>query len=201
METIRLDEAGVAAAAAKAAAALARGGVIIYPTDTIYGLGADAANPTAVAKLYQIKSREENKPVSVIVASVAEIDRIAHLNTTARKLARRFLPGPLMLVLPAKAGGTIAVRIPDEPFCIALAKAFGKPYTTTSANISGEPTKENVHEIWEHLPHDELIDLAIDGGQRAGKSSTIVACLADPPLILRHGAIDEAMLAPFLSAR
>src|SRR5262249_40502109 len=148
-------------AARKAAEVLARGGIVVYPTDTVYGLGVDAENHEALERLKELKGRDKKRPISVIVSSVEEIEQYATLTDEAKALAEKFLPGPLTLVLTAKdtlaetigLNGAIGVRIPNNAFCQALAKAFGKPYTTTSANLTGLPPLSSVDKLmWEFGP-------------------------------------------------
>lgn len=196
MECIQLSEWGIEAAARKAAAALTAGGIVLYPTDTLYGLGADVANPAALAELNLLKGREEGKPMSVIVPDIASMERVAVVNATAKKLAEQFLPGALTLVLRARGGGTVGVRIPDDPFALALARIFGKPYTATSANRAGEQTPQTISDILAHFGSAaEHLSLVVDGGVReSAKPSTVVSCVSDVPEILREGVITKKQL-------
>ena len=204
MEILRLEEAGIERAAKKAAEVLRKGKLVLYPTDTLYGLGADATNPKALARLRELKGREKKKPLSVLVPDHASISRYAHMSETARSLAARFLPGALTLVLPATdripaeitLNGAIGIRIPDDPFCRALAQAFGKPITATSANKSGRETPATVEEvICQFGPDAHEIALAIDGGSRKGNiGSTVVSVAGETPYVLREGAVSRAAL-------
>lgn len=199
MEILRLSETSVEDAAKKAAKILAKGGLILFPTDTLYGIAADATNPKALAKLRELKGREKKKPISVIVPDTASIERYAVLNDASRMLANRFLPGALTLVLRAKdtipnellLNGAIGLRIPDDPFCLALARAFGKPYTATSANKSGRETPGTIREVLMQFGRDvNDIALAIDDGDRHDKKpSTVVMTVDGVPYVLREGAI------------
>ena len=200
METIRLSEAGVEAAALRAAALLRGGGVILYPTDTLYGLGVDALSDGAVAKIYALKGRGKEKPIHCVVSDLEMAAEYADVNDVARKLARDFLPGPLTLVLKKKSGintgiakriDTIGIRIPDNDFCLALARKFGKPYTTTSANASGMEPLSTVDGILTQLGDNaRYIDLIIDAGELSKREpSTVVDLSGGTPLILREGAI------------
>lgn len=206
MEMLTLTDAGIGKAAEKAARILANGGVVLFPTDTVYGLAADATNPRALAKLREIKGREKKKPISVVVPSIASIPTYAVMDDTARSLADRFLPGAITLVLKATPNipseltlaGKVGIRIPDDAFCLALANAFGKPYTATSANRSGRETPSSVKEAilqFGHHAHD--IDLVIDAGPHDGKKpSTVVTTVDGAPYVLREGAISrEAILS------
>ncbi|HEY0979289.1 MAG TPA: L-threonylcarbamoyladenylate synthase [Candidatus Paceibacterota bacterium] len=204
MEILRLEEVGVERAAKRAAEMLRKGKLVLYPTDTLYGLGADATNARALALLRELKGREKKKPLSVLVPDHASISRYAHLNDTARALAERFLPGALTLVLPATdripaeitLNGAIGIRIPDDSFSLALARAFGKPVTATSANKSGRETPATVEEvICQFGPDAHEIALAIDGGSRKGNiGSTVVSIVSDTPYVLREGAITRTAL-------
>lgn len=199
MEILRLSETSVEDAAKKAAKILAKGGLVLFPTDTLYGIAADATNPKALAKLRELKGREKKKPISVIVPDTASIERYAVLNDASRMLANRFLPGALTLVLRAKdtipnellLNGAIGLRIPDDPFCLALARTFGKPYTATSANKSGRETPGTIREVLMQFGRDvNDIALAIDDGDRHDKKpSTVVMTVDGVPYVLREGAI------------
>lgn len=204
MEIARLNETSTEEAAKKAAKVLTKGGLVLFPTDTIYGLAADATNPKALALLRELKGREKKKPISVIVPDIASIERYAITNDASRLLAERFLPGALTLVLSAKntipeellLNGAIGIRIPDDPFCLALACAFGKPYTATSANKSGRETPATVREVLMQFGHQvNDITLAIDDGDRNGrKPSTVVTTVDGVPYVLREGAISKESL-------
>lgn len=187
-------------AIARAEAVLASGGVILYPTDTLYGLGVDALSDEAVAKLYVIKGREAGKPIHCIVADMEMAQRYAEVTPLAVSLAWRFLPGALTLILKKKPGtgsgiargiDTIGIRIPLNDFCRALARRFGKPYTTTSANVSGAAPGRSVDDILEQLgERGRLIDLVIDAGELPLRlPSTVVDASSGQLLMLREGAI------------
>lgn len=179
---------------------MASGGVILYPTDTLYGLGADALSDEAVAKIYAIKGREEGKPIHCIVADMEMAERYAEVTPLATTLAWRFLPGALTLILkklPGTGSGisrgidTIGIRVPRNDFCRALARRFGKPFTATSANISGMSSPRSVDEILRQLgERSGGIDLAIDAGELPLRlPSTVVDVSSGISQILREGAI------------
>lgn len=201
MEILNLKEAAFNEAAERAAEALANGEIILYPTDTVYGLGVDATDKDAVAALRDLKGRDEKNPLLIMLPSIDSIEEYAEMNETAWKLAERFLPGPLTLVLPAKKtvsydltfNRTIGIRVPNDSFCLALAKEFGKPITSTSANRSGSEACGTVPEIREQFGYyAESIALAIDAGERrGGKPSTIVSCTEGGHSLLREGAITQ----------
>lgn len=208
METLKLASSNVEECAARAAEILRAGGVVLYPTDTLYGLGADAFSDAAVEKVYAIKGREADKPIHCVVADMEMAKRYAEVNGMAEHLATMLLPGPLTLILKKHSdilGGiahrieTIGIRIPKSDFCLALARNLG-PYTTTSANISGLPSLMTVEEILTQLGAKAAgIDLVIDGGPTCSSvSSTVVDARTAEPVILREGAIPAARIRELL---
>jgi L-threonylcarbamoyladenylate synthase len=196
----QLIEAG-AAAVELAARTLAAGGLVAFPTETVYGLGADATDGKAIARLYQAKGRPAFNP---LIAHVAEADAarpLAAFNVAAERLAAAFWPGPLTLALPrsaecpvsdlATAGlDSIAVRVPSHPVARAILARFGGPVVAPSANRSGHVSPTTAQHVIADL--GGRIELIIDGGAAAmGLESTIVACL-DRPVLLRPGALPRA---------
>jgi L-threonylcarbamoyladenylate synthase len=187
-----------AAAIAEAARCLAAGGLVAFPTETVYGLGADAGNGAAVARLYAAKGRPSFNPLIAHVADGAAARRLARLDAIAERLAARFWPGPLTLVLPrapecpvaelATAGlDSVAVRVPAHPVARALLQAFGGPVVAPSANRSGHVSPTTAAHVLADLRG--RVDLILDGGPApVGVESTIVACLG-APLLLRPGGI------------
>ena len=187
-----------AAAVARAAACLAEGGLVAFPTETVYGLGADAANADAIARLYEAKGRPLFNPLIATVGSLAAARHIARFDAIALRLAEAFWPGPLTLVLPktgdcvvadlATAGlDTIAVRNPLHPVARAILDAFGGPVVAPSANLSGHVSPTSA----EHVAADlsGRIDLIVDAGPvNVGVESTIVGCF-DTPMLLRPGGL------------
>lgn len=198
---------------AKAAAALKGGGLVILPTETVYGLAADAANARAVAAVYEAKGRPAFNPLIAHVADVATARRIARFDDRAERLAARFWPGPLTLVLPiadeaavcdlARAGlDTVAVRAPAHPLAHALLEAFGGPLVAPSANRSGRPSPTTLADAVEETGASAAA--ALDGGPCAiGLESTVIALL-DEPRLLRPGAVTraeiEAVIGPLSEA-
>jgi L-threonylcarbamoyladenylate synthase len=193
-----------AAAVARAARTLAAGGLVAFPTETVYGLGADATNGAAVARLYEAKGRPSFNP---LIAHVADDDAarvLARFPPAARRLARAFWPGPLTLVLPkladcpvaelATAGlDTIAVRVPSHPLARAILLAFGRAVVAPSANRSGHVSPTTAQHVLADLRG--RIELIVDGGPTPmGLESTIIACL-DRPVLLRPGALPRADIA------
>lgn len=205
MEIVRItDTAAMQSAAKKASSVLKRGGVVLYPTDTLYGLAVDATNTKAVALLRTLKMRDTKKPISVAVPDVKSIETYAELNESARALAERFLPGALTIVMKATKkipkeltlNGAIGVRVPNDAFTLALAREFKKPFTATSANRSGRETAPTISEIVNQFGNDAChIALAVDDGPRAGNvGSTVVTVASGTPFVLREGKITRAEL-------
>jgi L-threonylcarbamoyladenylate synthase len=191
------------AAVAAARHALAEGGLVAFPTETVYGLGADATNANAIARLYQAKGRPAFNPLISHVGDLAAARRIGRFDATALALADAFWPGPLTLVLPktddcavaelATAGlETIAIRIPSHPIARAILRAFGRPVVAPSANLSGHVSPTTSAHVQSDL--DGRIDLIVDGGPVAvGVESTIVGCFGEPMLLRPGGLPREAI--------
>ena len=186
------------AAVASAAQCLKQGGLIAFPTETVYGLGADATNAGAIARLYEAKGRPLFNPLIASVGDIAAAITIARFDATATRLAETFWPGPLTLVLPktddcpvadlATAGlDTIAVRVPAHPVARAILHAFAGPVVAPSANLSGHVSPTTAAHVQSDL--SGRIDLIIDGGAvMVGVESTIVGCF-DTPMLLRPGGL------------
>lgn len=186
------------AAVAAAARILAEGGLVAFPTETVYGLGAAAANPAAVARIYQAKGRPAFNPLIAHVGDIAAARQIARFDGSALALAEAFWPGPLTLVLPkmpdctvadlATAGlDTVAIRIPAHPVARDILRAFGGPVVAPSANISGHVSPTTAAHVQSDL--SGRIDLIVDGGAvDVGVESTIVGCF-DAPMLLRPGGV------------
>ncbi|HHH80267.1 MAG TPA: threonylcarbamoyl-AMP synthase [Thermoplasmatales archaeon] len=175
-----------------------KGGVALYPTDTLYALGSSIFDENAVRKVFEIKKRPFTEPLPVAVDSEAKLEEIVFLNDDAKRLIDVFLPGPLTIVLKKKdvpdvvtAGKpTVAVRIPGNDKALKLLSETG-PLTVTSANIHGKPVLGGVEEIRRQLG----VDLpAIDDGWLSGDPSTIVDLTADKPMVLREGIISKGRI-------
>jgi L-threonylcarbamoyladenylate synthase len=189
------------AAVQRAARALAAGGLVAFPTETVYGLGADATHGEAVARLYDAKGRPAFNPLIAHVADAGAARALARFDQAAERLAAAFWPGPLTLVLPrhvdcpvaelATAGlDTIAVRVPAHPVARAILAAFGRPVVAPSANRSGHVSPTTAQHVLADLRG--RIELIVDGGATPmGLESTIVACLGEP-VLLRPGALPRA---------
>ena len=142
------------------------GHIYLYPTDTIYGLGVDATDAEAVSQLFELKGRNENKPISIVVSDLKMAETYAEVTLLAKKLAKKFLPGKLTIVLTAKdalasaitAGtGTVGIRIPNHPVPLQLVRDIGKPITATSANVADMPTLHSVPEILEQFGEKKIM--------------------------------------------
>ncbi|MGA2284717.1 MAG: L-threonylcarbamoyladenylate synthase [Dehalococcoidia bacterium] len=186
------------AALTAAVDALRQGKLVAFPTDTLYGLGADAANDEAVRKLYEAKRRPLDAPLPILIADIDQTSALVHeMPELALMLASRFWPGPLTLVLRraetfhsvALAGGdTVALRAPAHPVPLAVIRSLGRPITGTSANRSGEVPARTADEGARHLG-DEVDIIIDDGPAPLGVESTVLDLTVDPPRILREGAL------------
>ncbi len=204
-----------AAAIEQAVQCLGAGGLVAFPTETVYGLGADATNGRAIARLYQAKGRPSFNPLIAHVADVAAARALARFDADAVRLAEAFWPGPLTLVLPKAAGcavaelataglDSIAVRVPDHAVAQQILAAFGRPVVAPSANRSGHLSPTQAAHVLADL--GGRIDLIVDGGATpVGVESTIVACLGAPVLLRPGGvprtAIERALGRPLAERR
>ncbi|TAJ15996.1 threonylcarbamoyl-AMP synthase [Patescibacteria group bacterium] len=184
---------------------LSEGGILLYPTDTIYGLGVDASNVEALKKLRALKGREEGKPISIVVADMAMAEEYAVVTPLARKIAEAFLPGKVTLILEAKpnvseeltaGSGTVGIRIPNHLVCLNLARELGRPYTATSANVSDQETKKTPQEILEQFGEKAIhIARVIDTGELPESlPSTVVDARGLSPIVVREGAVDKELI-------
>jgi len=171
---------------------------VAFPTETVYGLGAPVSNSDAVARLYRAKGREEDKPISLLVSDVAQVERVAAaVPESARRLMQEYFPGPLTIILAARpevpaivtaGSGKVGVRMPDHPVALSLIQRLGEPLATTSANRSGGPEPADAASVLRQL--GGRIALILDGGPTGvGVPSTVVDLTETPPRILREGAI------------
>jgi L-threonylcarbamoyladenylate synthase len=200
MERITLTEHNIKETAARAAEVLGAGGVVIYPTDTLYGLGADALSDEAVAKIFKVKGRDEGKPVHAVVADIDMAARYTDVSGFARLLNDKLPKGKVTFITAKKESldrgisrriETFGFRIPQHEFCAAMIRAFGGPITATSANRAGEEPKRNVDEILAQLDGGgSFVDLVVDGGELPEREpSTVIDLTHDHPLILREAAV------------
>jgi len=180
----------------EAAERLKRGAVIAFPTDTLYAVGARAADSAAVQRLYSVKRRPSEQPVVWLVTDRAQVEGFAVVSTAATELMARFWPGPLTLVLPARTptdGSTIGVRAPNHEVALALLAALGEPIASSSANPAGQPPPVDADQVIAGL--GDQLDLVLDGGPcRIGQPSTILDLSGAVPRILRQGAIPPVKL-------
>jgi L-threonylcarbamoyladenylate synthase len=198
------------AAVARAARCLTGGGLVAFPTETVYGLGADATNPAAIARLYQAKGRPAFNPLIAHVGDIEAARRIAVFDAQATILAEAFWPGPLTLVLPkttdcpvadlATAGlETVAIRVPAHPVALAILRAFGRAVVAPSANLSGHVSPTTAAHVESDLAG--RIDLIVDGGPvEVGVESTIVGCFGEP-MLLRPGGLSREDIERVLGRR
>ena len=174
------------------------GGLVAFPTDTVYGLAALAFEPSAIERIFDAKGRDSNKAIPILVGSLDQLEQVALLLTpSAQMLAQRFWPGALTLVVPRHPDlpeilspiPTVGIRMPDHPFALELLRRAG-PLAVTSANLSGQDNPRSAQDVLAQL--DGRIALVIDGGETpGGVPSTVVDCTGEQARILRHGAITD----------
>ncbi|MDD5232824.1 MAG: L-threonylcarbamoyladenylate synthase [Syntrophales bacterium] len=182
---------------------LKQGGVIAYPTETFYGIGADAANASAVKRVFEIKGRDFNNPIPLIIGTTGDVSLVAaEIPETALILMDFFWPGPLTLVLKASekvlleltAGtGKIGVRVPGSAVAREMSYMLKNPITATSANISGNPECSSAEEVMSAI--GDRLDAIVDGGRTPGRAgSTLLDVTVDPPAVLREGAVSAHVI-------
>lgn len=192
----------------EAARRLRDGGLVAFPTDTLYGLAAVASQERAVTRLFEAKERPRDRPLPILIASAADVDGVAtQVSPAARRLMKAFWPGGLTLVLrrhprfrsPALAGGdTVAVRVPAHPVALELLTRLAEPLTGTSANVSGRPGPRTAAEVRRQL--GDRVDLVVDDGPcPGGVESTVVDCTVDPPRVLREAAVPVRQVTAVLA--
>lgn len=178
---------------------MSRGGVVAFPTDTVYGLGVVYDNEDALNRLKLSKGRPEDKPIPMMISNLSQIESVAEVNETAKKLIGRFMPGAFTIILNKKqhvkdyvTNGfkTIGIRMPDDEFILELMNRLGKPLLVTSANLSGEETGTTFHEVINQL--DGRIDMIVKGMCGLKESSTIVDATVENVKVLRQGPISES---------
>lgn len=177
------------------------GGVIVYPTDTVYGFGVDALDEEAVERLFTLKGRDPKKPLLVMMADVQMAREYVLFTPESKRLLDTFLPGPLTLVLPRNpdaperffpGAATVGIRIPNDSFCIALSHALAHPITSTSVNMSGAESLVDPDDI--ETMFGDSIDMLVDGGVRNNSPSTIVDFSGEIPVVVREGEIKKELL-------
>lgn len=202
MNRINCSTTPVAEIIKKVTEVLSKGGLVLFPTETVYGAGVDATNQAAVNKLLAYKSRREGKPLSIAVTDAEMAEKYVELNEQARTLYQQFLPGPLTVVSKGKgvvAEGvesefhTLGVRIPAYPMLLEVIKAYGKPITATSANGSGKKRPYSIDDALEELSEKQksLIDLVLDAGTLPeNPPSTVIDTTLSTPVMMRAGALE-----------
>lgn len=200
--TIQVDpEHPQVAALDLAAAAVQKGQIVVYPTDTVYGLGTDPFNERAVMRIYKVKNRPRRSPLPVAVSGRQMVDSIAFMTVKAQKLMERFWPGALTIVLAKKdelpdavAGGghSVGVRAPDHPVPLALMRRTALPLVATSANLHEEPPSRDARGAVSRLRSS--VDLVLDGGVTNGVASTVIDLTRTPPVIVREGPITQTLI-------
>lgn len=181
---------------------ISEGGLVVFPTDTVYGVGADPKNPEAVERIYRAKRRDRSKPIPLLISSPEAVEEVVEsVPWTFRRLADAFWPGGLTIVLRAREGalpealtagsGKVGVRMPNHPLALKLIEGCGGMLAATSANLSGGKEATRLEEVDGELL--EEVDLAIDGGETGGLApSTVVDLTTSPPRVLREGAIPSS---------
>lgn len=187
---------------------LSSGGVIGFPTDTYYGLGANPFDPLAIDKIFEIKGREKDKPILLLIGDIEQLSLIVkNVTKVAETLMKAFWPGPLTLLFEAKDdlprnllgnGNTIGVRFPDSLIASRIMRKTGKPITATSANVSGNMQCSSSNELVKVL--GDRLDLILDGGDTpGGKASTIIDTSCFPPKLIREGKVEREKIESVLN--
>ncbi len=185
---------------AKAVQILKDGGIIAYPTDTIYGIGCDIMNKKAIEKVYRLMRRDQNKPFSFICSDLTNISQYAKVSNYAYKTMRRLLPGPYTFILEGSKmvpkimltkRKTAGIRVPDHKICIKLVEDLGNPIISTSASHSEGEVFDNPSLLHDHF--GAAIDMVIDGGPVSGEPSSVISLINDMPEILRVGSGDVSL--------
>lgn len=187
----------------KPARIIKNGGIVVFPTETVYGIGANGLNAEAVKRIYEIKKRPLTKPINLLVNSVEMIEKVAKdITPLEYAIIKEFFPGPLTMILKKKeivpdivtaGGATVGIRMPANEIALELIKKAGVPLATPSANISDKPSKTNIEDVIKDFPKG--VDCFIDGGEsRIGVASTIVQVIDGVPHILRQGTITEEQI-------
>lgn len=177
----------------KAADILRAGGIIVYPTDTVYGLGCDLFNKRGIEKIYEIKHRNKKKPLSFVCADLKDISRYAMVSNFAYKTMRRLLPGPYTFILEAtrlvpkillQKRNAVGIRVPDNEICLSLVRELGNPIINTSARLEQDEVISDPFEIEKKM---KQVDLVIDGGTLASEQSSVISLIDDDPQVIRAG--------------
>ncbi len=206
MTTVKILRSEDRASVEEAVRVLRHGGLVCFPTDTVYGIGAVAGDNSAVRRLFAVKGRSLDKPLPLLLADASDAALVAEVTPLAKTLAARFWPGALTIVMrkeasyrsPALAGqDTVALRVPDHSLVRSMVRALGEPVTGTSANRTGAPAPVSAAEVAFQM--GEMVDLIIDGGRcPARRESTVIDITLDTPEILREGVVNMAEVAEAL---
>ena len=190
-------------AIAKAAEVLSAGGIVIYPTDTVYGIGCSVENKSAIEKIYLIKRQRADKPFSFVCSDLTHISEYAHVSNAAFKTMKHLIPGPYTFILPAtkmkrlpkllvSKRKTVGIRVPNSRVALALVKQLGHPILSTSVSEDGGEILNSPEEIVSKFRN--TVDMIIDGGSLALEPSTVIDLTEDQPRVIRKGAGDVSML-------
>ena len=202
MELIKYNKHNSKIIIKKAQAVLEKGGIFVFPTETCYGMGADATKKSAINKLYSYKTRREGKPLSIVVSDIKMAQKYVKINEMAENLYKSYLPGPITVVSKGRGKvakgveseyGTLGIRIPDHQLVLDIVKNFAKPFTATSANMSYLPKPYSIKALLKNLPAKnlELIDLIIDAGELPHReTSTVVDTTMNSLNIVRGGQLN-----------
>jgi len=178
-----------------------RGGVVVVPTDTCYGISVDVYNRKAVHKVFDIKQRYYRKPISILVSNIEMLTPFTQISKKVHELAEKYLPGQLTIVVPSIPGfemiqgvplDTVGFRIPDSPINLDIVASLGKPITTTSANVTGQQNCYNISDLLNQLKHQKIQpDLILDGGELENrKPSTVIQVIDEEVVLLRKGELE-----------
>jgi len=179
---------------------LRQGGIVVYPTDTYFGIGCDLMNPKAIEKVYQIKRRDKSQPFSFICSDLTNISRYAKVSNYAYRTMKRLLPGPYTFILEGSKlvpkimltkRKTAGIRVPDNPICLALVRELGHPIITTSATTPEGGSFSDASLLHDHF--GKQVDAVIDGSRVSGEPSSVISLMGDTPEIIRRGAGDVSV--------
>lgn len=184
----------------KVVAALKEGGIIAYPTDTIYGIGCDLFNKSSIEKVYQIKRMPRYKPLSFICADLKDISVYAQVSNSAYKIMKKLIPGPYTFILRATKmvpkimltpRRTVGIRVPDNEICLSIVKELGNPIISTSASVTDDEIMSDPSDIEQKFGHS--LDMIIDGGTLVSEHSSMIDLSEEPPKVIREGKGDISM--------
>ncbi len=187
----------------KASEVLASGGIIIYPTDTVYGLGCSVDKKSAIERIYLIKRQRSDKPFSFVCSDLTHISEYAHVSNAAFKIMKHLIPGPYTFILTAtkmkqlpkilvSKRKTVGIRVPDSPISLAIIKELGHPILSTSVTLDDGEIINDPDLIAKHF--NNMVDLIIDGGPLVSEPSTVIDLTGDEPVVVRKGAGDVSQL-------